>query len=492
MKRMEITARIYSSYKLTYSNIYKDVVSRLYPGIDPESIRLEVEDISDNGRRSIQGQRSLKKYVSRTIRVCEDGRLAHIVGISNTNYDLDKKREKELDPTKKYEYGRQDYHGNSYLKQGSPDIFNYYFSEKQNGVDLSFYLLDTDTSVPHNLFNVLSYRELQTIGFKILNIDRIDFSKYTATGCVLNGANNIAFSSFNKYMNDIALISRRNSGNMPSFLQCREHLVNNGDGTESYYVDKYIYTFKALSAQGYDSLFRAWCMKVLADRENTEIEFRLGKQYFHYDADERSVSDRLTGPIHKTFENAGIRFNYVTNDQFLKEKSLAENAYINAKMRKDPRNQNLFRNNLRKKGIPTRCAICGNDNAHVLKAAHLWEVSAIKSADASAINRFLSVNNLHDLLDPSFKYKNELFYKKYCLTNSGDNGIWLCGNHHDLFDLNLFYFESEYGTVVLHFEDAKQEADFLKEAVSDCRIPTEAFNEATKAFNAQRNVCFKN
>ena len=59
MKRMEITARIYSSYKLTYSNIYKDVVSRLYPGIDPESIRLEVEDISANGRRSIQGERGL-------------------------------------------------------------------------------------------------------------------------------------------------------------------------------------------------------------------------------------------------------------------------------------------------------------------------------------------------------------------------------------------------------------------------------------------------
>ena len=105
MKRMEITARIYSSYKLTYSNIYKDVVSRLYPGIDPESIRLEVEDISDNGRRSIQGQRNLKKYVSRTIRVCEDGRLAHIVGISNTNYDLDKKREKELDPTQNMSTG---------------------------------------------------------------------------------------------------------------------------------------------------------------------------------------------------------------------------------------------------------------------------------------------------------------------------------------------------------------------------------------------------
>lgn len=294
---MELKAKIYSCYRLTYSKIYKDVVSRLYPNFDTEKIKLEIEDISNNGQRSIQSQRSLRQYVTRTIRVYEDNKLVHIVGLSNTNYDLDKKHEKELDPSKKYVYGRKDYHGNTYLKQGSPDIFNYYFSEKPNGVKLSFYLLDTNTSIPSNMFNVLSYRELQTIGFKILNIDEVDFSNYTATGCVLNSTSNIAFSSFNKYMNDIALISKRNTGNMPSFLQCQEHLVYNEDNTESYFTDKYIYTFKALSAQGYDSLFRTWCMKVLADREGTAIEFRLGKQYFHYDAEELSVSDRLTGPI---------------------------------------------------------------------------------------------------------------------------------------------------------------------------------------------------
>lgn len=489
---MQLTVKIYSCYQLTYLKVYKDIVSRLYPEHNPEDIRLVIEDISDGGKRSVQSQRSLPQYVTRTIRIYENDKLVHIVGLSNTNYDLDKQHEKELDPSKKYKFGRKDYHGNSYLKQGSPDIFNFYFNEKPNGVTLSFYLLDTQTSVPHNMFNVLSYRELQTIGFKILNIDQIDFSNYTSAGCLLNGKSNIGFSSFNKYLNDIALISKRNAGNLPSYVQCREHLVCSEDGSESYYTDKYIYTFKALSAQGYDSLFRMWCMKVLADREGTAIEFRLGKQYFNYDAEELSVSSKLTGPIKKTFENAGIKIEYVTNDEFLKEKNLEENAYLSAKKRKDPRNQNLFRNNIRKKGVPTRCIVCGNDNPNVLKAAHLWEVSSIKNADAATINNFIALNNLSSITDPTNIHKNELFYKKYCLTNSGDNGIWLCGNHHDLFDLNYFYFESEYGAVVLRFEDESQAAAFMREAAEDCRIPCEVFNKATKAFNAQRNICLRN
>ena len=152
---MKLIVRIYSCYQLTYSNVYKDVVARLYPDYNLEHVKLEIDDISDNGRRSIQSQRSLPQYVTRIIRIYEDDKLVHIVGLSNTNYDLDKQHEKELVPSKKYVFGRKDYHGNSYLKQGSPDIFNYYFSEKQNGVILSFYLLDTETSIPHNMFNVL-------------------------------------------------------------------------------------------------------------------------------------------------------------------------------------------------------------------------------------------------------------------------------------------------------------------------------------------------
>lgn len=491
---MEIKVKIYSCYELTYKKVYKDILTRLYSNFNPEDALLEIEDISENGTKSIQSQRSINTYVTRTIRIYENGILAHIVGLSNTNFDLDKKREKELDPSKKYVYGENAYHANTYLKQGSPAIFNYYFDEKavNNNVDLSFYLLDIEQTYPHNLFNILSYRELQTIGFKILNIDQIDFNNYTQTGCNLQSSSNIKFSSFNKYMNDIALISKRNTGNIPSFLQCQEHLVENDNESESYYTDKYIYTFKALSAQGYDSLFRTWCMKVLADKEETDIEFRLGKQFFHYDAEELSVSDRLTGPILKTFENAGIVIDYVTNDEFLKEKNFEENAYQSCKSRHDPRNQNLFRNNIRKKGVPTRCIICGNDNPNILKAAHLWEVSSIKSATADTINNFLRINNLYELIDQTSQHKSELFFKKYCLTNSGDNGVWLCANHHDLFDQNYFFFESDMGALVLHFEDVQQATRFRSEIVDDCRIPVEIFTKATKAFIAQRNICFNN
>lgn len=489
---MKIRVKIYSCYQLTYGRIYKDVISRLYPNINPNDAILEIEDISNNGKRTIQSQRSLSQYVTRTIRIYEDDKLVHIVGVSNTNFDLDKKHEKELDPNKKYVYGSPACHGNTYLKQGSPAIFNLYFGEKDNGVDLSFYLLDIDQSYPHNLFNILSYRELQTIGFKILNIDQINFNKYRETGCILNGNNNISFSSFTKYMNDVALISRKNTGNIPSFLQCEEHLVYNDDKTESYYIDKYIYTFKALSAQGYDNLFRMWCMKVLADKENTNIEFKLGRQYFDYDAKELSISDSLTKPILKTFKNAGINIDSITNDEFLIEKNLKENAYQNAKKKKDPRNQNLFRNNIRKKGVPTQCVICGNDNPNVLKAAHLWEVASIKNATAKEINDFIEINSLHDLIDQTNIHKNELFFKKYSLTNSGDNGIWLCGNHHDLFDKNYFCFESETGTILLHFEDEMQAINFANETVENCKIPKEVLTPATKAFIARRNICFSN
>lgn len=179
-----IKVKIYSCYKLTYSKVVSDILLRLYPNLDRSKIITEIEDISNNGQRSIQSQRSLPQYVTRTIRIYENNVLRHIVAMSNTNFDLDKKREKELDNSKKYVYGKTDYHANTYLKQGSPNIFNFYFEQKEitPQVDLCFYLLDIDQTYPHNLFNILSYRELQTIGFKVLNIDQIVFDKYTETG----------------------------------------------------------------------------------------------------------------------------------------------------------------------------------------------------------------------------------------------------------------------------------------------------------------------
>lgn len=488
---MELTVKIYGCYELTYSRIYKDVLRYFYDRETCENAKLVIEDISEGGKRSVQGQRVQKQYVARTLRICEDGELKHIVGITNTNYDYDKQREKELDPDKKYIFGTDNMHANTYLKQGCANLFNYYYEQKRrnSSVDLSFYLLDLDRTYPHNMFNVLSYRELQTMGFRVLNIRQVDFSQYNkATRSRLNGEVNIRFTSFNKYMNDIAVLSKRNYYNNPSFLTCDERLVKDEKSGERYYVEKYVYTFKSLSAQGYDSLFRILCMKVLADAQNVPIEFRLGKQYFNFGSPVKSVAEKLTKPIEAVFKNAGIAFSYLTNEQFMHERKTAEDVYLSAENNGNPRNQGLFRNNLRRKGVPEKCVICGNDNPAVLKAAHLWEVKDIKKTTEKEIDEFIAVNSLSSMLADGFKFKNALFHKKYCLINSGENGLWLCGNHHDLFDKNYYCFDDGDGTVILHFSDAKQAAAFCDDMVKDCRVPAKVLTRATKAFIAKRRI----
>lgn len=484
---MTIKAKIYSCYELTYQRVIHDIMSRIYH--NAVEYQVIIEDISDNNSRSIQSQRSLKAYVTRTVRIYENDVLKHIVGLSNTNYDYDKQHEKESESSKKYIFGKDGYHANTYLLQGIPAIFNYYFEMKTQfpNIDLSFYLLDLEKSYPHNLFNILSYRELNTIGFKVLNIDEIDFSSFEETGCIINDTTDISYHSFNRYMNDIARISSKNSSNKSSYLSCEERFDNH-NGTFEYIPEKYTYTFKVLSAQAYDTMLRIWCMKVLADKENVDIEFRLGKQYFAFNENERKTADKFTAPILKTLDFADISFIYYTKEEYLNEYDKSERSYINAKNKNEPRNSSLFRNNIRKKGVPTQCVICGNENSRVLQAAHIWEVTSIKNSNACTINSFISDNGMQSLMDQNNPHHNDLFYKKYCLTNSGDNGLWLCSNHHTLFDRNCYCFTSDDGSVdILSFDSTEQLEHFRSEMVENCKIPDFVLTPYTKSFIAKRN-----
>jgi hypothetical protein len=486
-----VKVKIFSCYKKTYTPLINKIIKLIY---NDQNVNycLEVLDISDNGKRNIQSQRSLTQYITRTVMVYENNVLVHIVGMSNTNYDLDKKF--EFDNGKSIKtvdaYGKNDYHANTYLKQGINRIFQLYFDNK-NTADLSFYLLDTDKNVnyPNNLYNTLSYRELETIGFKILNINEIDFTEYEDTCRSQVNANNLSFPSFSKYIKDIAYISKKNTGNTPSFLVCDELQTINEDGTYTYSTERYKYTFKALSAQGYDNLIRMWCMKVLADEEKTDIEFILGKQYFAYDQVEKRISDKLTGPIISLFKEAGIKIEYLTNEEFMDEVIKADSVYERYKLNNELRNQTLFRNNIRKKGIPVECAVCGEDNPVLLDAAHIWEVNAIKSASTQTINNFIRINELEELLNNESSHHSEIFFKKYSLVNSGENGIWLCKNHHKLFDENYYCFDSEDGKILLHFEDAADALEFANQIEYE-KLDNKVLTKATKAFLAQRQLVF--
>lgn len=486
----EIKAKIYSCNKLTYKEIYIDAVIRAYLKdgitIDSSLIKQQIIDLSDGGTKEIQQQRAANGEHCRIIQVVEDGVLKYIIGVSNTNYDEDIRAERQI-TGRKNAYGKDNYHANTYMIQGINKIFTRYFDLKQEypNLKLYFYLLDTDKTYPHNKFNLFSYRELATLGFDILNIDKVNFKEFNEYGFRPNSNyTNIAYPSFNKLMNDKLAISARNSGNIPAYLQCVE--TEEADGTIS--TEKYIYKFKSLGAQSYDSGITMWALDVLAKREHKNLEFLLTLEHYGFRKNNSGVkiTKDLTGPVKDLLSHVGISINYETDEEILQEHNRMLSAFEKAKKNNELRNQTLFRNNLRAKGIQTKCAICGCDIENILEAAHLWGVSQIKDESGKIINKVLQIHCMHDLIDLSNPYCNDMFYKRYVLANSGDNGVWLCSNHHGMFDSNLYCFDSKYGKVVIRARDYENIKAQLNIDEKIQYLTNDILTEKTKVFLDKR------
>ena len=121
---MEIKVKIYSCYQRTYMPICNRILKFMYgEEVNLENVIIEIEDTSENNTKNIQAQRRVTEdsiYKGRIIRIFEDNVLKHIVGISNTNYDEDREYEFITGESNKEisMYGKDNYHANTYLKQG--------------------------------------------------------------------------------------------------------------------------------------------------------------------------------------------------------------------------------------------------------------------------------------------------------------------------------------------------------------------------------------
>lgn len=496
---MEIVVKVYSGYKETYKKFYKDAVKRAYAHdgveIDPESIIYEIIYLEGN---TVQGQRS-KTESSRTISVYEDDLLKYIIGLPNTGYDDDKLLE---DPT--FDYGHTGFHANTYFAQGSNKIFSYYLNEKDNNPNLKlfFYMLDLDHSHPHDKFNLMIYRKLATLGFDVLNIDEINFDEFVEMGfSVEEIRDNIKYISFNKFVNDLSYISSRNSGNVPSYMKCIDYSYDASEETdediEGDFVStenlEYIYTFKTLSAEGYDSFITMWTLEVLAKAENKNIKYLFAPETYNFRLGQEvpKITDGFTGPLISLMEKVGIAQEWETTDEVRQQINREINQYETLKAKGKIRNQELFKNNMRRKGIQTKCYLCGCEIENILEAAHLWGVADIKNSSAQEINDVLARDHMKDLIDPESGHATEPYYKKYVLANSGDNGIWLCSNHHGLFDSNFYCFDSEDGKVLVKLNANDIDKTFFDLCTTNKQLPDEILSLKTKEFLSKRQEIFE-
>ena len=82
------------------------------------------------------------------------------------------------------------------------------------------------------------------------------------------------------------------------------------------------------------------------------------------------------------------------------------------------------------------CALCDCQIDSLIQAAHIWPVSDIKKAK-------LSFNDKKDK------------------ASDAENGIWLCENHHKLFDSNLLTVNQETGDIILSDTLAENSINFI-------------------------------
>lgn len=496
---MKIVAKIYSCNVETYKKIYVDAIKRAFAKdnikINKKDIKMEIIDLSNKGIKNIRSQRNPRGKHNRSITVLQDGEIKYVIGLTNTNFDEDKLKEYNISGGKNT-YGVLNYHSNSYLCQGANKIFEYYYDIKKEKPDvkLYFYLLDTKNSYAKNISNLVNYRKLATIGFEVLNLDEISFEEYNERGIITK--EELEYESLNKLMNDMIYVSKKNKANIPGYLKCEDldYEIGQEENEITKYSTnkKYIYTFKTLGAESYDSFLTMWALIKLAEKEGKKLEFLFSheKYNFRLGQEKAKFTEDFPDTITNLFKKIGLKVKYETSEEMRQQFEREKSQYEKAKEKNELRNQELFKNNIREKGIQTKCYLCGCEIEDVLEAAHLWGVSEIKKAPHKEINKIIIKKGIKDLIDESNPHKKEIFYKKYIMANSGDNGVWLCRNHHGLFDRNYYCFDSDKGKIIIKKDIEKTAKEYFESITKYKNLPKEVLTNGTKEFLKKRKENF--
>lgn len=112
----------------------------------------------------------------------------------------------------------------------------------------------------------------------------------------------------------------------------------------------------------------------------------------------------LPEPGRQLLIDSGI--SVITSDLLLERNEFEENDSL-----RSPR----YIYNLLEKLGEKKCSFCDCEIPQIIQGAHIWNVASIKRANNISIET------------------------KIQHATNGDNGLWLCNNHHKLFDINMLY-----------------------------------------------------
>lgn len=152
----------------------------------------------------------------------------------------------------------------------------------------------------------------------------------------------------------------------------------------------------------------------------------------------------LPGPDMAVIESLG-NINIVLTDM-----TLERNEFESDNSLRSPR----YIYNLLSKLGPKKCSFCDCEIPELIQGAHLWPVADIKKQHAL---------NMEEKLNHA---------------TSEDNGIWLCENHHTLFDTNIMLVERS-GVVRIQEAIKEKSKNFIESITSEWKIDEEILTSDT-------------
>lgn len=309
--------------------------------------------------------------------------------------------------------------GRNYQVQSVPTALAIYLKEKNKVEKKSsfwFYFLPFKGN-NETKYMIFFYRIMKTVGIKFLN------PEYGLEKTILKEFNTVK---------DIMLarnaLRDANSGNQSTYI------TDEGD----YY---HIYG-KTFGANQKETTLLCFAMSAITDKPI--------KLFQILDNDSKAISEHDKTAIESYSKINGKQELTVLDDSYEFDSDSSD------KVKDKLRSPKFIYNLLSKFGGEKKCALCGCTIERIVQAAHIYPVADIRKRSDLDLE------------------------KKINLAIDGDNGIWLCENHHKLFDSGLIWFDE--GKVCLSKNLSLEDELYIRQVTTIEAIEPQYINERMLAF----------
>lgn len=229
-------------------------------------------------------------------------------------------------------------------------------------------------------------------------------------------------------------------------IYARNHLREVNSGNQSTYItdegDYYHIYGKTFGANQKETTLICFAISAIADKPV--------KLFQIVDNESKEISEQDKEAISNYSKSHGNKSIEILDDSYQFDNDTSDHVHDNL------RSPQFIYNLLNKFGGEKKCVLCECKIDRIIQAAHIYPVAAIRR-------------------------RNDLdFDNKLRLAVDADNGIWLCENHHKLFDSGLIWFEE--GQLIISKKINQEDLMFIEQVTTIKQIEPRYINERMLAF----------